>query len=506
MKNRKFLSLVLSVFALALSGCVKYNGKESSNPVDKAKVVISETAITLEEGKSQTLNAEVNKPNLDIYWEVANETVASLDVTTGLTVTVSALQQGKTTVSAYVNYNSRKYSASCTLTVTRKGAPTPVDPDNPDPSDPVEGDKVDTYLVIGENGRYEGKKGEDFASLFLEHAVKYEAEVGTDLPGADKVTTIVDNSTFQYWQAYDGGGALTKYTKVPNARGKILYACFGGGSGSSTPEPDPDVPTGSFTLYFEFGMDWTSPADEKVYLGSNNEPSTFVSATKQSDGNYKATVGFTGTVASVNAYINQGGDSGKYFHPTTGAKDYNKMNSTIKLGTTAVVDGGTYTITMTSWHYGMPDGGEWTDGWFNYTFKEGAPAGGGGVDPDPENTVTLYFAGIGEWTDPTIVHLGVNGTFKNAEKQSDGKYKAEFTVSSVTSINAYLEQNSGAKYFHPYNGSYDKMDSTINMSVTVEVGKSYVITFGDWHDGGHWETEGTTEHGWFDYTFGVLSA
>ena len=46
------------------------------------------------------------------------------------------------------------------------------------------------------------------------------------------------------------------------------------------------------------------------------------------------------------------------------------------------------------------------------------------------------------------------------------------------------------------------MNSTINMgSTTITAGKTYVITFTGWHDGGHWEWEDSIQHGWFDYSF-----
>ena len=509
MKHIKTLLFALPLFALAITGCVKYNGRESSNPVDKARVTISQTSLKLEQGKTAQLTASVNKEGLDIYWESGNEDVVTLSPKEGTTVTVNAAAQGKTTVSAFVNYKDKKYSAACNVTVEHKTAPEPIGPGD-DPSTPTDDEEVTTYLVIGKNGRYNGEAGSDFASLYLEYTVAFKAKPGEALPTADEVTTTVTGSTFRYWQAYDGGGALTKYEKVPNVRGKILYAYFSGGSGEVEPGPGPEPePTGSITLYFEFGanMNWSSPADEKVYLGTNNSPTTFVSAAKQSDGNYKATVNFSGSVSCVNAYINQGGDSGKYFHPTTGVKDYNKMNSAVSIGKVSVVDGGTYTITMTDWDYGMPDNAEWTDGWFKYTFAEGAPSGGSVTPPDPGSKFTLIFAGIEEWQDATGVHFIVNGTQHDATKQSNGKYTVEVTFEAVTKLQCYMSQT--GKFFHPYNGSYDKMNSDINMgSVTIEANKSYVVTFNDWHkEGGeaHWDTENGTQHGWFDYTFALAA-
>lgn len=582
MKKLSYLLLGAALFALGLSGCVKYNGRESSNPtpfsikipskldlaegqvatvnatttkkVDKVNwtvtdldiigidseigaqlvvhgikegtttieaatsykgqdykstcnVTVSKGLITLDKyslsmkiGDTDTLTATAD-PGAEIKWESDDSTVATVSAQTGSSITVKAEGQGSTNVTAFISYNGQKHSAKCLVSVAR-----PQQPDD-DPSDPIIDEEVTTYLVIGENGRYKGQPGKDIASLYLENTVEFIAKVGEDLPTKEDVTSTVNGSEFKYWQAYNGGGALTQYDKVPNARGKILYACFGGGEGSVTPEPDPEVPTGNITLYFAFGVEWTSPADEKVYMGTNNSPETFTTATKQADGSYKATVPFKGTVTLVNAYINQGGDEGKYFHPTTGNVDYNKMNSAIKLGDVTVVDGGTYTITMTGWHYGMPDGGEWTDGWFNYTFKEGTPDPYTPPEPpDPSQIVTLEFVFGIVWEGDVTVNLAINDSWTVATKQSN-KYVAEIALSgTATSINCYLNQSNsssgGTNYFHPYNGSYDKMDSNINMGiVSVTAGNTYVITFTQWHDSTHWEWEENNQHGWFDYTF-----
>ena len=119
-KFKSLLLMVLPVFAMSLSGCVKYNGKESANPVDKATITISSESLSMEIGDKKTLNATVDR-TADIYWEVANDDIISLDAPTGLKVTVSALAQGTTTVSAFVNYNNRKYSSTCTVSVYPKG-------------------------------------------------------------------------------------------------------------------------------------------------------------------------------------------------------------------------------------------------------------------------------------------------------------------------------------------------------------------------------------------------
>lgn len=103
---------------------------------------------------------------------------------------------------------------------------------------------ITTYLVLGEYGLYKGNKGNDIASLFLENTIVYEANSGSILPGKDDVTSSVNNSVFEHWQAYEGDGSTKEYTTVPDTNSKILYAVFSGGSGSgSSSSGDSDTPT-----------------------------------------------------------------------------------------------------------------------------------------------------------------------------------------------------------------------------------------------------------------------
>lgn len=130
---------------------------------------------------------------------------------------------------------------------TSSGSETPVTPDTPN----VPTGQVTTYLVLGEYGLYQGEKGSDVESLFLENTITLTATVGNDLPGKDDVTST-SNSTFKYWQAYEGGGAPVVYSSVPAEDGKILYAVFEDGDGSSsvTPAPDDGLPKSGYGLYF----------------------------------------------------------------------------------------------------------------------------------------------------------------------------------------------------------------------------------------------------------------
>ena len=145
---------------------------------------------------------------------------------------------------------------------------------------------VKVYLVFGENGLFEGNPVSDkVESKFLEHTKEITANVGSDLPGKDKVTSSVKGSTFVAWTAYNNDGKLTEYTKVPAVDGKILYASFtggeggshsgGGSSGGETPQPSDypvstvgDLPTAGFGLKFYDGsfMAGVSAPEYEGYL------------------------------------------------------------------------------------------------------------------------------------------------------------------------------------------------------------------------------------------------
>lgn len=89
------------------------------------------------------------------------------------------------------------------------------------------GDMVSTYLVLSPIGLYQGQEGQDYPQLFIENSVKFDATVGSDLPDASEVTAIASSQgRFSSWVRYDGLGAPTKYDKVPNENGAILYANY----------------------------------------------------------------------------------------------------------------------------------------------------------------------------------------------------------------------------------------------------------------------------------------
>lgn len=123
------------------------------------------------------------------------------------------------------------------------------------------------YLVLSSIGLYEGKAGENVPELYLENTVTYVGAVDSDLPGADKVTSIASSkSTFAGWVSYEGEGAPTTYTKVPDVANKILYAQFttdgsGGSSGGNTdPEPDPTYKR----LYCKVSQSWWTTDNASV--------------------------------------------------------------------------------------------------------------------------------------------------------------------------------------------------------------------------------------------------
>lgn len=121
---------------------------------------------------------------------------------------------------------------------------------------------VTTYLVLTQVGLYEGAKGEDVAEKFLENTITYEAEAGSALPGSDKITAT-SGATFDGWVAYEGTGALTKYTTVPNENGKVLYAYFTGGDGTPIP-PEPEVTTHTIHVPAMFSNYYVWNGDSKM--------------------------------------------------------------------------------------------------------------------------------------------------------------------------------------------------------------------------------------------------
>jgi len=91
----------------------------------------------------------------------------------------------------------------------------------------AESSNISTYLVLSSIGLYQGQKGTDFADLYLENTIKYEAQVGSLLPTQSDISTIASSQgVFASWVRYEKTGAPVNYTNVPNENGAILYAYY----------------------------------------------------------------------------------------------------------------------------------------------------------------------------------------------------------------------------------------------------------------------------------------
>ena len=522
--KKKYL-ILLPLLAMSLSGCVKYNGRASSNYDEKLTLTLSQASLQIEEGSSAKLTAKVSNRNATVNWTVESEGIATLSADKGFEVTVSALIPGTTTITAVAALGNDSIEKTCSLEVTRKGVtpPTPGPGPTPQPDDPnapKEGEEVTTYLVIGEYGLYtyleneevKTVKGQDIPELYLEYAIKFDAKVGDDLPTEENITSTVSGSEFQGWKSYEGTGALVTHTKVPAARGKILYASFGGGQGGVPvpPEPQPE-PQGTVTLYFAGLANWGSDAlsTVDVNLAVNLD---WKAATSVSLGVYKAQFEITKSVTNINAYFHQD-DNGtdKYFHPTSGTQDYDVMNSNISFTGVTVEPGKSYTITFTDWHYHSGN-----DSWFYYSFAEGEPGDEPTPTPTPtptpsEDAITVYFAGVNGWSIKEV-HIAFDTDWTNSLASTTtevGQYVNTCSSDTASALNIYFIQHEDNmdKYRHPTK-THDDTDSDTDYStidlggMTLQKGHSYVVTWTGWtaHTGEHWE------HAWFEYTFAELNA
>lgn len=142
----------------------------------------------------------------------------------------------------------------------------------------AEGD-VTTYLVLSDEGRYNGEQGEKVPSLFLENTITYVASPGSTLPDKTTITSTQENVEFETWLSYDGSGSPIRHSEVPETDGMILYAFFNytgdfplvdGGGGDTPPTPTGDnyyiVGEGSFVN----GTEWEP--DGGVLMEVNSEP------------------------------------------------------------------------------------------------------------------------------------------------------------------------------------------------------------------------------------------
>ncbi len=571
--NKKIL-LLLPLASLILSGCVMYNGKDPNASTDDSQ---------------------------------------STDTTTDSTTSED-------------NSNSSSSSSG--------GGETPVTPDTPN----VPTGDVTTYLVLGEYGLYQGKKGSDIESLFLENTITLTTEVGRDLPGKEDVTST-SNSTFKYWQAYEGGGAPVVYNSVPAEDGKILYAVFENGNGSSsvTPTPDDGLPKSGYGLYF---------TDKSYAVGTfhkedRTDPNNVLTEYLISNYEFKANDGFTlydfsnkaGWIATIDAWsfgsdpekgidnvskylttvetkyykvvqdfttdvyikiqngndqiyfgkpssssIDEGGGTSSDDTPTTGYGIY-FTDKSYAVGTFHKEDRTDPNNVLTEYlisnyefkandqfsMYNFSTKVKWVPNINSYSFNDKSGSGtawstylekgneyytvkadftadvylqiqsgndafyfelkgsssideGGSTTSDEETTtenkITVYFAGVGNWTDINEVKIGLTGSDlalcskTTGDDTTKGQYKRSITSSIASStLNMFFNSTTG-KNWHPVNkgtsndGECDKMSSSIYLYdvTTLEPGSEYIITWTGWkYNYTDWS------HAWFTYTFAKLS-
>ena len=177
--KKKYLFLLFPLLIVALTGCVKYNGKGKSGS-NKSNSNNEDSSAIVNGDNDSNVNSSDNTP-----------------------------------------ISSEPSISSITSSSNSDELP--------------KGNEVKIYLVFGPNGLYKGNVvGTNVEALFLEHAMEYSAQVGDKLPTAEDVTSSVSNSKFVAWISYNNDGKLTEYTLVPGYQNKILYASFSGGSGSDS--------------------------------------------------------------------------------------------------------------------------------------------------------------------------------------------------------------------------------------------------------------------------------
>ena len=180
---------------------------------------------------------------------------------------------------------------------------------------------ISTYLVLTENGLYDGKKGENFKDLFLENTIKYEAEAGSQLPDETVVTSTVNGVTFNGWVNYIGAGVPTGYTTVPNKNNTILYASWVH-DGSSTPDiPGGGEDTGStMRVYFKSPTSWTNA--NIYYWGTSSQPVQWPGVAMNKDSELNLWYYDYDTTLYSNVIFNDGTNQSEDLHsPTSETSD-----------------------------------------------------------------------------------------------------------------------------------------------------------------------------------------
>ena len=232
MKLFKLLALSTMLFgALGMAACNKKGGGGGGGgTVEVTGVSLNKTTLNITVDESSTLVATVSPADATdktVTWTSSDTSVAS--VAGGV---VKGLKVGDSTITA----KAGNFTATCAVKVSEK-APA---------------GQVTVYLNLGAIGLYEGQPGQEYPEKFLENAIKLVAAPGTDLPGADKITST-SGATFSNWMLYEGGGAPTRYDKVPDFD-CILLANFVGGSG--TDPVDPPTPGEGYTYTCTSLPDW----------------------------------------------------------------------------------------------------------------------------------------------------------------------------------------------------------------------------------------------------------
>lgn len=127
-------------------------------------------------------------------------------------------------------------------------------------------------------------------------------------------------------------------------------------------------------------------------------------------------------------------------------------------------------------------------------------------DPvDPEDAITIYFAGVSGWSTISAVNVKVGenawAAMSATTDDPNGQYVYSITAATnATSLNFFFTQNGGSEYRHPTPGSIDweaTNYSDIDIGeVQLQPGHTYAITWTSWHyNYDNWE------HAWFNYTF-----
>ena len=138
---------------------------------------------------------------------------------------------------------------------------------------------VTIYLVLTEVGLYNGAKGQDYAELGIENAIEFKGKVGDALPDGTKITASGSKGQFSSWVSYDGKGAPTAYTTIPNVDGKILYANWSEGDSEN-----PITPVEKECFYLKPNANWLKDgARFAVYTFNGSETGVWFDMT-DSDG------------------------------------------------------------------------------------------------------------------------------------------------------------------------------------------------------------------------------